>query len=329
MENKMKAAFFNNDVPWITGGHAIDVVYANGRRQQLAEMTDLYPVIISSENFEQHLPHLKDLEVIFSTWGMVPLTEEQLKMLPNLKALLYASGATHSFRGPFEAQGVTVCSATKLQAVSVAEFALAQILLAGAGYWRNSRECIDLESTAVWNNFRGHGNYENRVAIIGNGSISQKLQEFLSHHDLEVQVVSSYKEEWPGTLDVAFRTSFAAVNLLPDLNDNAGVLDGALFSSMMDSAVFINTGRGQQVNEADLIRVMNDRPDLTALLDVQWPEPPIDGSPLYTTPNIHLSGHIAGSTGSEVVRLSTAMIEEFQRFKKGEPLLYEVQPDQL
>ena len=325
----MKAAFFNNDVPWLRGGHAIDLVYAKGRRKKLAEITDFYPEIITSENFDKHVGNLQDLDVIFSTWGMVPLTEEQIKKLPKLKALFYASGATDRFRGPFEAQGVKVFSATALQAIAVAEFALAQVLLAGAGYFRNSRECTNSHTASVAHSYRGHGNYENRVAIIGNGAISKKLQEFLSLHDLEVVIVPSRAENRTISLEEVFKTSFAVVNLLPDRDDNVGVLNGGLFSSMMDSAVFINVGRGRQVNETDLIRVMKERPDLTALLDVQWPEPPEDGSELYTMPNVKLSGHIAGSKGSELVRLSTAMIEEFQRFEKGEPLLYEVKPGQL
>lgn len=325
----MKAAFFNDGAPWMRGGHVIDVVYGRGRREQLARITDLYPEIITSENFSEHISHLKDLDVIFSTWGMVPLTAEQLAKLPKLKAVFYAAGATEKFRKPFEDCGIKVCSATIPQAISVAEFALAQVLLAGTGYFRNSRECVDARSTAVPNNYRGYGNYENRVAIIGNGAISKKIQEYLGHHDLEVVVVPSRKEKRTISLEEVFKTSFAVVNLLPDRDDNVGVLNGDLFSSMIDSAVFINVGRGRQVNEDDLIRVMKARPDLTALLDVQWPEPPEDGSELYTLPNIKLSGHIAGPTGSELIRVSSAMIGEFQRFEKGEPLLYEVQPGQL
>lgn len=311
------------------GGHVLDLVYAGGCRERVGEITDLYPEIISSDNLEEHFPALRDLDVIFSTWGMVPLTEDQLKRFPQLKAVFHAAGATMHFRGPFEARGIKVFSGTKLQAVSVAEFALGQVLLAGKGYFRNSRECVDAHSTAVPNNYRGYGNYKSRVSIIGTGAISKKLQDFLEPHDLDVLVVPSCQEVQTVSLREVFSSSIAIVNLLPDCEDNAGVLDEELFSSMMDSAVFINVGRGQQVNEADLIKVMNERPDLTALLDVQYPEPPVDGSPLYLMPNIRLSGHIAGSTGNELQRISTAMIEEFLRFESGEPLRYEVQPDQL
>lgn len=69
---------------------------------------------------------------------------------------------------------------------------------------------------------------------------------------------------------------------------------------MRQGATFINTGRGAQVDEAGLIEVFKRRPDLTALLDITCPEPPEDGSELYTLPNIHLSSHIAGSKNDEV-----------------------------
>ncbi len=131
------------------------------------------------------------------------------------------------------------------------------------------------------------------------------------------------------SLEEAFATSIAIVNLFSDRDDNAGVFAAPLFRSMMDSAVFINVGRGRQVNEADLVTVMKERADLTALLDVQWPEPPEDGSELYTLPNIRLSGHIAGSKGTELIRMADYMIDDFLRLERGEPVLHKVRPDQL
>ncbi len=325
----MKAAIFNDDVPWIKEGRIFDKVFAAGRRARLAEITDLYPEQITSANFEEHAGNLADLEVIFSTWDMPRLTQEQVRTMPALKALFYAAGATNHFREPFEKNGVIVCSATAANAIPVAEFALAQVLLAGAGYWRNSRECTNSTSAHTLNNHRGHGNYDARVAILGNGSISKRLQEFLAPHKLEVVVVPARADNRIISLEEAFATSIAIVNLFPDRDDNAGVFAAPLFRSMMDSAVFINLGRGRQVNEADLVTVMKERPDLTALLDVQWPEPPVEGSDLYTLPNIRLSGHIAGSKGTELMRMADYMIEDFLRLERGEPLRHQVQPGQL
>ncbi|MDF7823609.1 NAD(P)-dependent oxidoreductase [Pontiellaceae bacterium B12227] len=318
----MKTAFFNRVDP-VGNTDMVDQVYAD-RQQVVAGISDLYPVLITPDNFEDELENLTDLEVIFCTWRMLELTEEQIDRLPNLKAVFYAAGSVKDFAAPYLQRGIKVCSAIEANGVPVAEFALAQVLLAGAGFWRNSRECVDEASTFMGSNHRGHGNYDNRVSILGNGTISTHLQNMLSHHNLDVVVVPSREVNRTVSLEEAFSTSVAVVNLFPDRDDNAGVFDGKLFASMMDSASFINVGRGRQVNEAELIQVMKDRPDLTALLDVQYPEPPVDESEFYALPNVLLSGHLAGSKGTEFRRMADYMVDEFKRLQAGMPLQHEV-----
>lgn len=327
----MKAAFINEGYSKIGGrnSHIIDRVFAKGRREKLEGMVDLHPEIITSSMFDTHRGVLRELDVVFSSWGFPRLNSGQLDLMPNLKAVFYAAGASSSFRQPLLERGILLSTAAAANAIPVAEFALAQIFLAGAGYFRNSRECTDPWHAKMINSWRGHGNFENRVAVLGNGTVSRKLQQLLSNHDLEVLVVASRREERTVSLEEAFSTCFAVVNLFPDVEDNGGIYDRPLFESMIEGAVFINCGRGRQVDEADLIAVMKQRPDLTALLDVQWPEPPLEGSELYSVPNIRLSSHIAGAKASEFVRLADFMIEDFQRFAAGEPLKYTVKPDQL
>lgn len=326
---KMKSAFFSNGVDWMPGGHVIDVVYGEEYRQRIADQTELYPHIITDQNFEEHGDFLTGVDVVFSTWGMFPLNNDQLSRLEQLKAVFYAAGETGYFREPLLEREIAVCSATAANSIPVAEFAYAQVLLAGAGYFLNTRQCVDEQSTRFGNNFRGHGNYGGQVAIIGNGTISQRLQELLSAHQQNVVVVPARKERRTVSLEEAFAGSFAVVNLLPDRDDNAGVLNGALFERMKENAVFINVGRGRQVNEDDLIQVFRERPDLTALLDVQYPEPPQDGSELYALPNVQLTGHIAGATGTDLMRLGEYMVDEFERFRQGVPLRHQVRIESL
>ncbi len=318
----MKTAFFNAPDP-VGNTDMVDQVYGN-RQEVIAGMSDLYPKLITPDNFEDEVENLQDLEVIFCTWSMLSLTEDQIDRLPNLKAVLYAAGSVKGFAKPYVERGIKVSSAIDANGVPVAELSLAQILLAGSGFWRNSRECVDMKSTHMANNWRGHGNYDNRVAILGNGTISNHLQKLLSHHKLEVIVVPSRASNRTISLEEAFATSFAVVNLFPDRDDNVGVFDGKLFDNMMNSATFINVGRGRQVNEPELIEVMKKRSDLTALLDVQHPEPPVDESELYSVPNIILSGHIAGSKGTELKRMADYMVSELKCLQAGQPLQYEV-----
>ena len=295
----------------------VDYVYSEAQRKKIAEVTDLMPEIVNAGNFDS--VDLKDVEVIFSTWGMMCFTDEQLDRMPNLKAVFYGAGATDYFARPLLARGIKVISAWKANAIPVAEFVLAQIILSMKNYFSNN-----------WNNkFAGPGCYGETVALIGAGAISSKLQEMLKVLNLNVLVIPSRPERRTVSLEEAFRTAYVVSNHLPNREDNQKVLTKELFASMRQGATFINTGRGAQVDEAGLIEVLKARPDLTALLDVTFPEPPEAGSELYTLPNVRLTSHIAGSLNDEVHRMADYVIGDYLHFAAGEPLEHEVTEEML
>lgn len=308
---KMKAVFV------CAKKETVDYVYSEAQRKQIAEVTDLMPEIVNAGNFDS--VDLKDVEVIFSTWGMMCFTGEQLDRMPNLKAVFYGAGATDYFARPLLARGIKVISAWKANAIPVAEFVLAQIILSMKNYFSNN-----------WNNkFAGPGCYGETVALIGAGAISSKLQEMLKVLNLNVLVIPSRPERRTISLEEAFRTAYVVSNHLPNREDNQKVLTREMFASMRQGATFINTGRGAQVDEAGLIEVLKARPDLTALLDVTFPEPPEAGSELYTLPNVRLTTHIAGSLNDEVHRMADYVIGDYLHFAAGEPLEHEVTEEML
>ncbi|MBZ0295568.1 MAG: glycerate dehydrogenase, partial [Anaerolineae bacterium] len=106
-------------------------------------------------------------------------------------------------------------------------------------------------------------------------------------------------------------------------------ITGAHFHMMKPNATFINTARGAIVREDEMIEVLQQRPDITALLDVTYPEPPVAGSPLYTLPNVMLTPHIAGSMAEECHRMGYYMLEELERYVAGEPLRYQITREQF
>jgi phosphoglycerate dehydrogenase-like enzyme len=73
--------------------------------------------------------------------------------------------------------------------------------------------------------------------------------------------------------------------------------------------------------------VLSSRPDLQAVLDVTHPEPPAQDSALYTLPNVVLTPHIAGSVGQECRRMGRCMVEELQRYVRGEALQWVITRD--
>ena len=125
-------------------------------------------------------------------------------------------------------------------------------------------------------------------------------------------------------LHEVFERAFVVSNHLANNAQTKGMLRYDHFCRMRENAVFINTGRGAQVVEDDLVRALAERPDLTALLDVTYPEPPVENHPFYTLPNCLLTPHIAGSLGGEVVRMAEYMVDEYERLTAGVPVKYEV-----
>jgi phosphoglycerate dehydrogenase-like enzyme len=323
-----KAALFGNIGP---GGEILREIYGAQRIEQLRLLTRLYPTQITSENIAEHLPQLHGLEVIFSTWGMFPLTAEQLDALPNLRAVFYAAGSVQHFAPPLLERHITVVSAAAGNAVPVAEFTLAQILLANKGYFRNVHD-YDL-APEYSSAFRGCGNYDATVSILGAGQIGRKLVELLRPFRLKVLVFDPFLTQKGAEvlgvekveLPEAFARGDVVSNHLAVVPETQGLLNGVLFAAMRPNATFINTARGRTVNHSEMIALLCSRPDLTALLDVTDPDEPLPmNHPLRILPNVYVSGHIAGSIGDEVGRLPDLVLEEFERWLTGEPLQHEV-----
>ena len=316
--NRIKTAFVCRNsakIPAVFGQNNID---------RIAELTDLYPEVVTDKTFET--TDLSQVECLFSTWGMLEFTQAQLDRMPNLKVVFYAAGATDSFCRPLLERGIHVISAWRANALPVAEFTVSQIILGLKNYFQLTR---NLRSRAEWKVEAGPGAYGKTVALLGAGMISGHVQELLKSYDLKVIVVPSRKENRTISLEEAFASSQVVSNHFPNRDDNVGVLNGKLFASMPEKAVFINTGRGRQVNEAELCEVLRARPDLTALLDVTYPEPPLEDSPLYRLPNVFLTPHIAGSLNDEWKRMADYMIDELKRYLAGESFQHEVNESML
>ncbi|MBQ8747979.1 MAG: hydroxyacid dehydrogenase [Clostridia bacterium] len=280
-----------------------------------------------------------DTEILFSTWGMPQFSAEEIRTyLPKLKCVFYGAGTVQAFARPFLECGVKVFSAWAANAVPVAEMTVAQIILANKGYYLTSRLYHEKGRRAACDAFETcRGNFGETVGIIGAGMIGQLVIRMLKAYKLNVIVFDPFLPDEKAMelgvqkcdLPTLFRRSLTVSNHLANNAQTRGMLNYALFSQMRQNAVFINTGRGAQVVEEDLVRILTEREDITALLDVTNPEPPVEGHPFYTLKNCILTPHIAGSAGDEVARMGEYMLHEFEAYLSGNPLRYEVTEQML
>ena len=326
----MKAAFF------CKFPQKVDYVYALGRRERLAEMFQLYENVITPENIADEIENIKDIDCIFSTWGMFAPTEEYLDQLTNLKIVFYGAGTVKYFAEPFLRRGIQVVTSAQANGEFVADYSASQIQLAAKGFFHNLR--VNNYSAR---DFHGHfpytGFFEINVGLIGAGMIGRMVIERMKLPSIHTCVYDPYLSEEKAkelgvkkcSLEEIFSTCLVVSNHAPNIPETEKMLTAAHFASMLPHATFINTGRGATVDEEGMIAVLKERKDIVALLDVTWPEPPAEDSPLLHMSNIYHTTHIAGSMGNEVVFMADLCLQEAQRFLNGEPLKYSVTLEML
>ena len=280
-----------------------------------------------------------EVEYIFSTWSMPKFTDEQIaECFPSLKAIFYSAGTVQAFARPFMSKGVKIFSAWAANAVPVAEYTVAQIVLACKGFFRactlvsaHRRKEARIYSMAC------PGNYGCKIGLIGVGMIGSMVAERLKEYNHKVLAFDPFcsqeKADRLGvelcSLERIFEECQVISNHLANNPQTVGMLNYELFKLMKPNATFINTGRGAQVIEPDLAKVMSEKPDATAILDVTFPEPIHDDNPLLALDNVYLTPHIAGSQADEVHRMAEYMIEEFKAFTSGNETKYMVSEKML
>lgn len=330
----MKAIFLANNK-----GN-VDYVYPKSIIDGIKELTDLddknvYTQYDITENPEK----FSDVEYIFSTWSMPGGDNDDFaQYFPKAKALFYAAGSVKYFAKQYLDKGIKLFSAYAANAVPVAEFSLAQILLANKGYYRAVRsELTDGYEKASEISKAHVGNYGAKVGIIGVGMIGRKVIELLSPFKVDILVYDVFLSDEEAksmgvkkaSLEELFSECDVISNHLANVPATVGIIKGELFSLMKPNATFINTGRGAQVDEAGMLSVLAKREDISAVLDVTIDEPPVKDSDLYRLKNVFLTPHIAGSQGCEVSRMAEYMLDEFRRFLSGEPTKYEITKEKL
>ena len=97
------------------------------------------------------------------------------------------------------------------------------------------------------------------------------------------------------------------------------LLDETTLSYLKETALLINVGRGNLVDEKALCAALNEEKFAAAVIDVFKKEPLPASSPLWTTPNLSVTCHTAAvSSPASIAGLFT---QNYQRYLAGDPLL--------
>lgn len=298
---------------------------------RLAGATPLHQHAFPSLEAPGALDALARAEVLITGWGAPALGEGHLDAAPRLRYVLHAGGQAAPLLPQSSAErGIVAANAGWINAVPVAEFTVAMIVLANKDtfrarrlYWRR-RDHIDREVE-----FPAAGNVGKTIGVVGASRIGRMVIERLGGLSVAIQLYDPFITPADArrlgarlvTLDELMASS-DIVSLHPPLNDaTAGMITARHLGLMRDGATLINTSRGAIVDQdALIVELRSGR--IEAILDVTHPEVLPEDSELHTLPNVFLTPHISGSMGTEIRRMGEHIASELNRIVEGQPLAF-------
>jgi phosphoglycerate dehydrogenase-like enzyme len=277
---------------------------------------------------------LRDVELLVTGWGCPPLDAAALAAAPKLRAIAHTAGSVraHVTEACWD-RGIEVTSAAAANAVPVAEYTLAMILLSGKRVLERARDYRVDRTRDDWLAVpRDVGNYRRTVGILSASMIGRRVIELLRLHDLRILVHDPYVTEVEGAERVGLAELFERSDVVsvhtPLLPETRGLVSRELIGSMRPDAVLINTARGAVLDQ-DALAEATAAGRIRAVLDVTEPEVLPAGHPLWTDENVLVTPHLAGSQGNEWGRLAELTVAEVTRWAAGDGFAHPVLRDRM
>lgn len=336
---------------FILDENSLGKIYDQIEIDRVNSLVDVYSSNLCNEQIAKNPKILESCNIILSGWGGPSINKWFLDNAPNLEAVFYGAGSIRSIvTSEFWKRQIIITSSWAANAVPVAEYTLAQIILCLKNTYKlnkiytkyypmRANEITDSQIAfkEMYENRKVFGAYKSVVGIISLGMIGRIVCKLLKNLDVTVLAYDPYiqKEEADSIgielvdMDYLFANSHVVSLHAPWLPETEKMIKGRHFERMMKGAFFINTARGALVDEEEMIETLIKRSDLTAILDVTYPEPPSNDSQLFKLENVFLTPHIAGSMDDECRRMGRYAVDEMARYLKGEELQYRISEEQF
>ena len=212
---------------------------------------------------------------------------------------------------------------------ALAEFAVGAMLFFAKDY----RRLIRQQAAAKWEQFDVPFLRGQTVGVVGFGGIGRETARLAK--GLGMKIYALRRRTPSGDSDPLIDRAFAREQLhemlsvsdfvvmsTPLTPETQGMLGGTEFHFMKGNAVFINVGRGATVIEGALQVALEHNVIRGAALDVFEKEPLPADHPFWRMENVLLSPHSADHTTGWMEMAVDSFVENFQRFRDGQPLEY-------
>ena len=227
---------------------------------------------------------------------------------------------------------IVYANAANTSSVAIAEYVILKIL----DYFKNAQKFRDAQRNQHWISRPTSEEgllelFNKNVLIMGSGSIGSAIAKRLQAFEANVVGVNRSgnsvedfdKNVALDNLEKDIKEADVVVGCLPLNEESKDLYDKSFFTKMKKDAIFINVGRGQQVNEEDLLSIIDNH--LAAVyLDVVKNEPLKKDSALWQHPKINITPHIAASSDNLKKRIIELAVDNAKRFKENKEIINRV-----
>jgi phosphoglycerate dehydrogenase-like enzyme len=280
------------------------------------------------ESSEEAAAKAPEADVIFA-W--LPKRESLQAVLPRASRAKWIhgrfAGLDHVLFPELVASPIPFTNGRGVFSQALGEFVLGAVLYFAKDFPRMRRS----QQAAKWDPFDVMEISRQTMGIVGYGDIGRacasrakamgmrvlalRRRPELSQGDSRVDRVYGFE----GLLEMLAESDYVVAAAPLTAETNAMISD-AQFAAMKPTAVIINVGRGPVIDEAAMIRALESGRIKGAGLDVVTVEPLPSDSPLYRLENVLLSPHCADHTADWHDDAMLFFLEEFERFRSGQPL---------
>ncbi|HEY6282121.1 MAG TPA: D-2-hydroxyacid dehydrogenase [Burkholderiales bacterium] len=297
---------------------------ANVRRPAFEHTWDDHSTTSAAEIID----HLADATIAIT--NKVPLRAETLSKLSKLKMIsVAATGYDVVDINYCKAHGITVANIRNYAVHTVPEHAFALIL----ALRRNLLAYRQDVENGVWQQAEQFCFFDHpigdlfgaTIGILGEGAIGQGTATVARGFGMRVLFADHAPPKAPGVeftpLDKVLAESDVISLHCPLTPESRNMIGLEEIRKMKKTALLINTARGGLVDEAALIRALDEGLIAGAGFDVLTKEPPREGNPLLELrrPNFILTPHVAWASDNAMQFLADQLVDNIEAFVNGKP----------
>jgi len=274
-------------------------------------------------NPEELKAALKDVKALVVR-NRTKVTADVIAAAPNLKVIARAGvGLDNIDLKAADAAGVVVVAGLGANAVSVGELTLGLAL----SLLRNVPSHDVATRDGGWVRTPGRELSGLTWGLLGCGATGVATAKLIQGFNCSVLGYDPYAKNVAGVEltsfeDVLKRSDVVSIHM-PSTPETNGSINAATLALMKKDAIIVNVGRGEVINEADLIVALKAKTIAGAALDVRAQEPPTTGE-METIPNLILTPHVAGITKESQLRINQILTANIELVLNSKPATHAV-----